>query len=471
MNFKKLITGILLTLLLSVSVYALNVIDTSDTNTVIAPSRNGLIGYWTMDSNDVNGITYYDKSGRGQNLTANNSPTQLTGKIKEVVCFDNSSENLLGSGFNLSGNVDYSISLWFKADSFDNASNGLTRIGGASVQQSIALYLDNSGIIHGGLWSRDLNTGVTAEVGQWYNIIQTYNSSEGINGTTRVYVDGQLEVTNTSSTLQPNFTGTNILIGQSSGTTNNFQGCIDEFRLYSTTLSTSQVNNIYNATKITNISAPTRTGLVLYYTMDSNDINGTTLYDKSGKGYNGTLVNAPTTGTGIINQCLNLDTSSNQSVTLPTAIGTDITSTNAFTFTTRVKFDSFVANAGVIGIGLTGERSLWIYTDDADGITIFSNTDTLGGSALLDGLSTDTWYFLVVRGDTSNNFVSEIYNESGTLVDSFTDSGYTGNINSVSVAHLGLIQGFNEMDGCTDDTRLYNRYLTDTEISNLKRSK
>jgi hypothetical protein len=61
-------------------------------------------------------------------------------------------------------------------------------------------------------------------------------------------------------------------------------------------------------TQKTSITAPVENGLVGYWNMDDNDISGTTLYDKSGYGNNGTLKNGVTTGvSGKIKQALSFD--------------------------------------------------------------------------------------------------------------------------------------------------------------------
>ena len=61
-----------------------------------------------------------------------------------------------------------------------------------------------------------------------------------------------------------------------------------------------------NPDKKTSISAPVENGLVGYWNMDSNDISGSTLYDKSGMGNHGTIYGATSTP-GKVKQALSFD--------------------------------------------------------------------------------------------------------------------------------------------------------------------
>jgi len=66
-----------------------------------------------------------------------------------------------------------------------------------------------------------------------------------------------------------------------------------------------------NPVKKTSITAPIQDSLVGYWNMDSNDIYGSTLYDKSGNGNNGTISGATTTD-GKIKQALSFDGNNDQ---------------------------------------------------------------------------------------------------------------------------------------------------------------
>ena len=222
------------------------------------------------------------------------------------------------------------------------------------------------------------------------------------------------------------------------------------------------------------IKSAQRSGMFAYYNMNDNDINGTTVYEKSGNAYNGTLANTPTTGeTGILKQAIAFD-GVNQYIDLPDAVGTKIPATNEFGVTGWFKITSFDNNAGIVGLGSSTDRQLWVYTTSGNAVTFISNTDGSNVLISLNTLSTDTWYFFAFTGSTADgNATAYIYDSNGVLQDSVTDSSYSGNIVAgTSDNFIGNINGFDYANGTLDEIRIYDERLSLAEIqANLEATK
>lgn len=164
------------------------------------------------------------------------------------------------------GSAAYSVSVWFKT-SLINTTMGLISFNSGhptaipSQSWNPVLYVDNTGKLRGKVYDVNVNSvGTTNSVadGTWHHAVIT---GDGFNQ--RLYVDGQLIGTNSSTTAY-NFTLAQfITIGASYGGTNNtvwqnhtagwqfFEGDIDDVRFYTYSLNANQVNDLYTRPTIT----------------------------------------------------------------------------------------------------------------------------------------------------------------------------------------------------------------------------
>src|SRR5690606_20679208 len=88
-------------------------------------------------------------------------------------------------------------------------------------------------------------------------------------------------------------------------------GVIDEPRIYNRALSADEVKNLYDLGTPQTVNASQNSsmtsGLVGEWSFNGADISGTTAYDRSGSGNNGTLTNGPTPTFGKVGQALSFD--------------------------------------------------------------------------------------------------------------------------------------------------------------------
>lgn len=121
--------------------------------------------------------------------------------------------------------------------------------------------------------------------GKWHHLAMTVSRSTN---TCTLYVDGNVQATVTNSAISGNVDNSNdLLIGVERTRSLYFNGSIDEVRVWNTARTQSQIQANMNSTVPTN-----STGLVAYYKFDEG--SGSTAYDATSNGHNGTLINSPT---------------------------------------------------------------------------------------------------------------------------------------------------------------------------------
>ncbi|MFW0837855.1 MAG: DUF2341 domain-containing protein [Candidatus Komeilibacteria bacterium] len=232
---------------------------------------DGLVGYWKMDEASWNGTSgeVIDSSGSGNNGTAGNEASITGGKFGNGGTFDGSNDyiSIPDSSADLSG--DFSVSMWVHPN--DNSQNPRW-FGLVDGSNTLAVgYMDDD-TVYFRFGGDSIITDSTLTYGNWYYVTFVYQSNAK-----QIYING--EIMNTSS---GGITGDSTLsaIGAGYATTSyTADGEIDEVRLYERALSAKEVRDLYNW-------AP---GPVAYYNFDEK--TGTTAYDKSGNGNNGTLTN------------------------------------------------------------------------------------------------------------------------------------------------------------------------------------
>ena len=199
----------------------------------------------------------------------------------------------LGNPTELQFTSSFSISLWFKSTdtsdyiliSKDNTSGHLTndrawalwgnRYGGTNVINFNVRNGSNSFAVQS---TSDYNDG------SWHHLVATYEASTAL----KVYVDGSLEATNTTSIPSSiNNVGTNVNIGRAANGVYYANAKIDEVGLFNSVLSASNVTAIYNSGTPLSLSSYSP---VAWYRMGDGD-TFPTLTDNGSGGNNGTMTN------------------------------------------------------------------------------------------------------------------------------------------------------------------------------------
>ena len=474
----------------------------TSTMTEIVPS--GLVGHWRLD--EASGSTAVDSSGNGND-----------GNYSIIDPSTNTSDGVIGRSINFGGAEDEEI------DSLGvtlPTAGGLTMtawINPSVVGQNDGIFInrnDSSGTNNGaGLALRNggnlvfypdwgWDSGLIVEEGKWQFVALSLDAS-----TADLYLG---DTKQNLQTVTRNFTHTyggsadfeDFRIGADwpfGG--REFNGRIDDVRLYNSPLNESQIQEIYNArdgvkynesnnvpqffdgnrwVSMTGEWPDVTTGLVGHWKFD--ETSGTTAIDSSGNGYDGAMSNgldaANDSTIGAINTALKFygtRTGTDYDIDLGTGAGFDMSPSNAFTI------------------------SAWAYPEGGDGGIIFSRGDPNGGASndsyflaryqvdptrwqagISDGstysfatagvgtVDVGEWQHMVVTWNGTdlilykNTTAIQTTNSPSFVL--FDSTVATFEATSIGNAGRGEDEAFL---GNLDDVRLYNRALSISEIENL----
>jgi len=243
---------------------------------------DGLVGYWKMDesswTNDCSTSTVIDSSGNGNDGKACPASTGpiggAAGKFGNAGSFDGSNDYIKIENFDLHDSEynDSTVAVWFKENSSGRAM--IWSVDNGGYDKTLELDRNNSnqicafrGSYGAGCITYDTN-------GKWTHAVVVYHSDNTLD----LYINGELKVQRATT----NFGGSQgyLSFGNNGETGEQFDGSIDEIRIYNRALSPREVRALYEW-------AP---GPVVYYTFDEG--TGTSsVQDTSGHGYTGTMYN------------------------------------------------------------------------------------------------------------------------------------------------------------------------------------
>jgi len=463
---------------------------------------DGLVGHWTFDGPDmVSNVA--DRSGNGNNgsLQGQTSTTTVRGVLGQALEFDGDDDEVdVGSGSSLDDLTagGMTVVAWIKPNTTGEGGTGRiaskrqTTVGGwlffTDNTSSVGAQTVLSGVADAN--SRGADNAIT--LGAWNHVVMTYDDNG--DRKIRLYSNGS-EIsydTQTAGSATPTSDAVgNMKVGQSADGTNdrNFDGLMDDVRIYNRALSASEVSRLYELGATTHQNVTLKSGLSLdsglvgHWTFDGPDMVSN-VADRSGNGNNGALQGQTSTTTvrGVLGQALDFD-GVDVYVDVPSI--SSINGTTALTVTAWFKSDTFGAsNEGIISkyVGDGESNRSWVLLSDtqtngqgdprvsvvlsSDG-TYQSANAVIGGTTLLE----DTWYFGTFTYDASGN--TELFLNG---VSEGTDSAPPSSLHSSSKSVLlGLQysesgdagQDSNSWNGAIDDVRIYNRVLSADEVNRL----
>lgn len=271
----------------------------------------GPVGYWKLDEG-VDGTTK-DSSGNSNGGTLTGGPTWKPGKFNNSINFDGSDDfvTTTTNNFGISGNANMSLSAWFKTNSTSTVQT-IAVLGDTTSLHNFALVLNNA---ENGAVSAEFNGGNTyrsaggmISAGQWYHL-EAVKTPGPINTSTKLYLNGREITAISSSTGTPSINVALNYFGVWSNGGLNFNGQIDEVKIYNYARTHKQVIEDMNGGHPAGSSGP---GVqVAYWKFD--DGNGDSAIDSSGKGHTATLRSGPSwTQEGKIGKALSFMNSTTQ---------------------------------------------------------------------------------------------------------------------------------------------------------------
>jgi hypothetical protein len=427
----------------------------------------GLVGHWKFDEEKA--VACADSSSSNNHGTLVGSPTRTApaprikfGTDAHSMTFNGSSQYItIADSSSLEGNA-FSICAWVKVLGSGNGATSVIWSNGdwngtncsqlfrlLNATNSLQIYTTNSaGTTFGG------GTGLTVTVdGLWHHVAFTSN------GTTIIgYKDGVAGATtyNITGTLKdPNYTKAIGVDNRLGGATGQFNGQIDDVRVYNVALTAAEVAELYTGRqgKITD--------LVGWWTMDGWG----NAHDSSGYGNDGTWVGSPTTTSSVSTKfqypnpyAITLNGSS-QYVQMPSAV---IPASGAFTVSMWAKPTSgaTAGNDSLFGQyhNVFANRLFAIFGTTRVYVQIGSNSLGFANTYL-----PNVWYHIVMGRDVSGNgfiYVNASLVANGTL---------SGTVDNQALTVGGFDEGVNvgRFNGSIDDVRIYSRALTADEVAIL----
>jgi len=426
------------------------------TDTCTAP-----VGEWKFD--EKTGASAYDTSGNGNVGVLTNSPSWISGKVGAAVDFTgatNKSIVVTPIGTTLDLTSTGTIQSWVYTSSFDTWNVIVARGNWGGALNEYSLYQQanelRGEIANGTTWNRSIIPSAAATLsGAWHHIAFSWDGSY-----TRMYLDGRL-VDSDAQTVNSTATG-NVGIGNTSGGTYNYNGKIDQVRIFNYARTPAQIAWDYNRGKP-----------VGHWKLD--ECQGSTANDSSGNGNTGTITigasgtqtavgTCTTSGawfngvTGKFNSSLNFDgtddvvsipstniiNTSSGSVSLWTKPSSTQNGTNYYLFSHFGTNSRIYINTNSTGSNLNGRLG--------DGTTIGS----------VNNITANSWHHVVLmwNGTSATFYVDGINRTSTSTFNGLSVVGSTSYIGNYSDAAQGST-------GQIDDVRIYNYALTAAQVKNL----
>jgi len=420
-------------------------------------STGTLVGYWTMDANDINSTTIYDKSGQGNNGTITGALVSEQGKINQAQIFDGTNDwiNAGQAGATLTDN--FTLSAWIKS-SVDNTRILARRTAAAGTQWDFYLQATSGSLaLYDGTAIR--GSGVSLIDNKWHLATVVINGANS-----QFYVDGSKAGAVFTPTISAKSVDTEI--GSYGGGTSKMNGAIDDVRIYNYALSADEVANLYVSTKQNISRGLPRLGLVGYWNMNADDIGGngstTTTFDKSGQGNHGTFYGfhssmPPTSTPGKIAEAIDFD-GSNGYIDLGNTMDT-------FGFVDKTICAWFkteeIKQAFIVALPYTK----YYLSLDSGKIAVTTYDTTYNVLKTTWSYKTNQWYHVcgILESDTNRYLY---INGALDISDTYGSIATTANLYS-AIGDKGLSGNGQYFNGQLDEVMIYNRALSAEEVQDL----
>lgn len=418
----------------------------------------GPVAYYNFNENQ--GASVHDISGNNNTGTWNGSgPTHwVQGKYGSAGNFNGSSDYVVSSSLtNLpSGDKPKTIEAWFRHSTCTGTDGGapgtIGGFGDPSTGHNFQIEACTSDFyILGWSGASDWDTGVATapyKDNNWHYITVTYDGT-----TTTLYIDGKSKASTTSKTW--NTTLTRIVIGQEIDLAGrNFNGQIDDFRIYNYARTQKQVLQDMNAGAPIITSSGVKQSAIAYYKFDEG--TGITVRNSGTQGstLNGTISGATWTNAGKFGRALSFNGSSSYVSGSDTSLPSG---TSPSTQTLWFKANSTCSNQVLFVYG-TGSAH------HSRGITCNSNT-----SILLFGYA-DDYSFTVPAMGTTWHYITSVFD--GSTITLYFDGKYIGsnttswNTTLSGTWYIGKNFGAsNYFNGTIDEVKVYPFALTASEVA------
>ena len=400
---------------------------------------------------ETSGTIAFDATSNGWNGTLVGGATRVAGKSGNAVDLSGTSQYVALPTGVVSGDDKITVAAWVNLDTksnwmrifdFGSGTNTYMYLTPMTTTGTLRFTIRNNGSVEQNI------VGPALPTGGWHHVAVTLNGSTGT-----MYLDGQAVGSNTGMTIKPSDLGatTQNWIGRSQWSVDPYlDGRVDDFRIYNTALTASQVMHLVNGQTVFPVAE-----------LPFNETTGTTASDVSGNGWNGTLTGGASLVAGIKGNAVDLSGTS-QYVALPAGV---VSSANAITVAAWVNLDTISSWARIFDFGSDTTHYMFLTPQNGSNGFIRFAIKNGGTEQFVDGtaaLPTGGWHHVAVTFDGA----------TGTI---YVDGQKVGSGNiSIKPSQLGITTqnriGRSQfadpyLDGRVDDFRIYNVALNDQEIA------
>ena len=227
---------------------------------------SGLWGHWKLDEGA--GTTTADATLNANHAAFNaGSPNWISGIYTGALEFDGPSDDAI-TGAHFTPPAEGTVALWFRSDGPPASRQRLWGVGG-----NFEMWQDPDGLVSCDVATDGFQGGFITltpcyAAGRWYHLAAVFDSDDE---TYQIYLDGQLHKSGVSSSAIAQQAADFLSFGTRTGTTERFDGALDDFRIYNRKLDASEVFEIF--------------GLMAWYKLD--ETSGTVAVDSTGLGNDG----------------------------------------------------------------------------------------------------------------------------------------------------------------------------------------
>lgn len=428
-----------------------------------------LIGHWKLDDNT--GASATDSSGNSYTGTLVGNATWVNGKFGSGVTFDGTGDRIgidnsaLNSFGSYNAGTGTTVMAWIKttatanqtAVSFGSSSSGTPLFNMTLLTTGVVRYqyrTDNNQELNAGTW----DTTVTVNDGNWHHVALRRSGN-----TFEIYVDGVLAKTGTSASTYNTLTGNTQTIGawRSTSTSQEFNGQIDDVRIYSDARTPGEIVMDMNAGHP--LGGSPIASQLLYWGLDEQQ--GQTAASRGfSSGKNGTFG----TNTSV----------STDDPTWKTATDCKVNGCLSFDGGDYVK----TANNALDGLSTQASVSLWFKTSSTGENLLFSNEGyhavymNFGGvsgkmTAFFDGSSggnpstalsynDNTWHHMIA---TNNGTTTKLYIDGKKVLD-FSETFAAATSTQPFVLGAQYTGATSFYTGSLDELKVYTAALSESEI-------
>ncbi|MBM3242439.1 LamG domain-containing protein [Candidatus Poribacteria bacterium] len=225
--FNKMFITVLILTVITTVVCDVNVVEAQEYVT------DGLIGFWTMDEEDIQGATVKDVSGKNNHGKMGSNPEIIKGKIEEALHFDGTDDFVAIP--DLGNELAVSVEIWAIAEKPFPDIRGLLSTFDPPQWKAGSVHFKFEANKIDVLKNGGGRIQVPAEPNRWYHVAYT---SDTKSNELKLYVDGKL-INTVVAGAEPNNL-THLRIG-SEHEGRYFPGILDEARLYNRALTEKEM--------------------------------------------------------------------------------------------------------------------------------------------------------------------------------------------------------------------------------------